>query len=272
MIEGFIRGVSVCGPGLDGWESSRPILAGLQEYTDRDAVPAMPSILPPNERRRIGAAVRLALTVAQQAHEMADLAPGSIGSVFATSNGDGAVLHAMLQTLAANEPVSPTQFHNSVHNAAAGYWSIATGSRQPASCLAGHDATPAAALLKVMAAVRTMQQPQLLCIYETPMPPPLDAKRPTLGAFGVGLVLAPWATATALARLSIAYEPGVSPEHNMPKLTALHALARGNPAARLLPLLEALARNVAATFSLALLESRLQVRVQPWLRASESSN
>jgi hypothetical protein len=272
MIEGFINAVSVCGPGLDGWDRSRPILAGQQEYTQRDALPAMPSILAPNERRRAGAAVRLALTIAQQAHEMAGLAPGSIGSVFATSNGDGAVMHAMLQTLAADEPVSPTQFHNSVHNAAAGYWSIATGSRQPASCLAGHDATPAAALLKVMATVQTTQQPQLLCIYEAPMPAPLDAKRPTLGAFGVGLVLVPRAKETALARLSVTYQPGITPELSMPSLTALHALAGGNPAARLLPLLEALARKVPAVFSLALLDSSLQVRVQPWSPTSVSSN
>jgi hypothetical protein len=272
MIEGFIRAVSVCGPGLDGWDPSRRILAGLQEYTVRDALPTTPSILPPNERRRAGAAVRLALSIAQQAHEMAGLAPGSIASVFATSNGDGAVMHAMLQALAEDKPVSPTQFHNSVHNAAAGYWSIATGSSQPASCLAGYDATPAAALLKAMAAVQITRQPQLLCIYEAPLPAPLDAKRPTLGPFGVGLVLAPEAKDTTLARLSVAYEPGITEEHSMPSLTALHALVQGNPAARLLPLLEALARNVPAAFNLASLESSLQVRVQPWSSANESSN
>jgi hypothetical protein len=178
----------------------------------------------------------------------------------------------MLQTLAADEPVSPTQFHNSVHNAAAGYWSIATGSRQPASCLAGHDATPAAALLKVMATVRSTRQPQLLCIYETPMPPPLDAERPTLGAFAVGLVLTAEAKPGALAGISLGYQPGVAPKNWMPKLTALHELARGNPAARLLPLLEALARNEPVIFSLPLLESSVQVRVRPWSPASESCN
>ncbi|HEY7577574.1 MAG TPA: beta-ketoacyl synthase chain length factor [Acetobacteraceae bacterium] len=272
MIEGFIHAVSVCGPGLDGWSRSRPILAGLEEYAWRETLPAMPSILPANERRRVGAAVRLALTVAQQAHEIAGLAPGSIGSVFATSNGDGAVMHAVLQTLAEGQPVSPTQFHNSVHNAAAGYWSIATGSHEPASCLAGHDATPAAALLKVLAAVRATQQTQLLCVYETPMPSPLDARRPTSGAFGVGLVLAPRAGETALASLSVAYQPGVAAERDTTNLTALRALARGNPAARLLPLLEALARNVPATFSLALLESSVRVTVQPWSPASASSS
>jgi Beta-ketoacyl synthase, N-terminal domain len=272
MIEGFIDAISVCGPGLDGWPGSRPILAGLQEYIWRETLPAAPRILPANERRRVGAAVRLALTIAQQAHDMADLAPGSIGSVFATSNGDGAVMHAMLQTLAEGEPVSPTRFHNSVHNAAAGYWSIATRSHQPASCLAGHDATPAAALLKVLATVRATQQSQLLCIYEAPMPSPLDAKRPTADAFGVGLVLAPLVSTRALAKLSVTYQPGFAAERNLPSLTALHMLACRNPVAQLLPLLEALARNASVTFNLPLLESSLQVRVQPWSPVSESLN
>jgi Beta-ketoacyl synthase, N-terminal domain len=232
----------------------------------------MPSILPSNERRRVGAAVRLALTVAQQAHEMADLAPGSIGSIFATSNGNSAVMHAMLQTLAADEPVSPTQFHNSVHNAAAGYWSIATGSRQAASCLAGHDSTAAAALLKGLASVQTTRQPQLLCIYDTPMPPPLGAKRPIAGAFGVGLILGPEPKETALARISVRYQPGVIVERCTPILMELDTLVRGNPAALLLPLLEALARNIPANFSLALVESSVQIEVEPWSRADEFSN
>jgi hypothetical protein len=181
-------------------------------------------------------------------------------------------MHAMLETLAAGDPVSPTQFHNSVHNAAAGYWSIATGSRQPASCLAGHDATPAAALLKAMAAVRATLLPQLLCIYDAPMPMPLGAQHPTLGAFAVGLVLAPQPRGTALASLSVEYQPGVAPEDDVQCLPALRMLACGNPAARLLPLLEALARGVSATFDLALLESRLQVRLRPWSPANEFSN
>jgi len=91
---------------------------------------------------------------AQQASDMAGTRPGSIPSVFATSNGDGAVVHTILEALAAHQPVSPTQFHNSVHNAAAGYWSIATGSQQPTTCIAGHDATAGCALLKAVAEVQ----------------------------------------------------------------------------------------------------------------------
>lgn len=264
MMQAFIRGVAVCGPGLDGWSASRAILAGEQAYEPRPIQPAVPSILAPNERRRTGGAVRLALSVAQQASEMAGIAPGAIPSLFATSNSDGAVMHAILETLARDEPVSPTQFHNSVHNAASGYWSIATGSRQPTSCLSGHDATAAAALLKAVAAATVEQLPVLLCVYEVPMPEPLASRRPTAGSFGAALVLAPQAEPGVLARLSLAYRPEpATMEQEAPRGGAWRELAAGNPAARLLRLLETVALGVADVCALRLLDGRLEVTVEP---------
>ena len=134
-MDAVIHGVSVWGPGLAGWVTSEPVLAGVQDYVGSDVDPPPSSLLSATERRRTGVAARLALIVAQHASEMAGIAPGAIPSVFATSNGDGAVVHSILEALAADQPVSPTQFHNSVHNTAAGYWSIATAS-QTAACLA----------------------------------------------------------------------------------------------------------------------------------------
>ena len=190
-MDAFVQGVSVWGPGLQGWATSQPVLAGLQDYVAGEASPPPSTLLSATERRRTGLAARLALIVAQQASDMAGIAPGAIPSVFATSNGDGAVVHTILEGLAADQPVSPTQFHNSVHNTAAGYWSIATGSQQATTCLACHDATAAAALLKAMAEVQTECRPLLLCVYDVPLPAPLDAKRQTCGSFGAAFVLAP---------------------------------------------------------------------------------
>jgi len=263
-MQAFIRGVSVCGPGLDGWAASRAILAGNQPYVPRPIQPPVPSILAANERRRTGAAVRLALSVAQQASEMADIAPGGIASLFATSNGDGAVVHAILQTLASDEPVSPTQFHNSVHNAASGYWSIATGSRQPTSCLSGGDASGAAALLKAVAAVEVEQVPVLLCVYDVPVPELLAPRRSTMGSFGAGLVLAAGAEHGALARLRVTYQPGPAPpDQEVPRGAAWRELAAGNPAARLLRLLESLAMGIYDDFALSLLDGHAQVTLDP---------
>ena len=143
-MEAVIQGVSIWGPGLPGWAASQPVLAGTNEYAGGDVGAPPPTLLPATERRRTGLAARLALIVAQQASEMAGVMPGSIPSMFATSNGDGAVVHTIMQTLAASQPVSPTQFHNSVHNAAAGYWHIGVGSVRPSISVGGHDDTVAA--------------------------------------------------------------------------------------------------------------------------------
>jgi hypothetical protein len=259
-----VQGVSLWGPGLPGWAAARSVLCGQDDYVVTD-VPLPPSaLLPANERRRAGLATRLALFVAQQASEIAGVTPGSIPSAFATSNGDGAVVHTILQAIAMHQPVSPTQFHNSVHNTAAGYWSIATGSRQPTTCIACHDGTAAAALLKAVAEVHAEHRPLLLCVYDVPLPAPLDAKHPTEGAFGVGLVLAPEGASAGMARIDIGYTRSLEGDLDwLPRSPALHRLAAGNPAARLLRLLESLAAHRPDRFSMALLDGHVKVRLEP---------
>lgn len=263
-MRAWLRGVALWGPGFSGWETSRPILSGAVPYRPLPTVPPVPGILSATERRRTGLAVRLALTVAQQATEMAALPPDALRSVFGSANGDGAVVHAILETLAGPErAVSPTQFHNSVHNAAAGYWTIATGSAAPASCLGCHDATFGAALLKAMAELACEAEPVLLVVYDAPLPAPLDAKRPTRDAFAAGFVLAP-GPAGAIAMLDASFSAApTAAERQEPRLEALRPLCRGNPAARALPLLEAIARSEADVVHAALLDGRVEIGVSP---------
>ena len=109
------------------------------------------------------------------------LAAKDLRCVFGSANGDGPVVGSILDTLtqASNRAraVSPTQFHNSVHNAAAGYWSIATRNPLPATCLGCHNSTWAAALLFAMLEVDA-GAPVLLCVYDHPMPAPYAQIRP----------------------------------------------------------------------------------------------
>ncbi|MBV9509463.1 MAG: beta-ketoacyl synthase chain length factor, partial [Caulobacteraceae bacterium] len=227
--------------------------------------PPRTPILSPTKRRRAGLSVRLALAVALEASEMAGFAAGAIRSVFATSNGDGPVVHAILETLAGpDRQVSPTQFHNSVHNAAAGYWSIGAGSQLPALCLGCHDATFAAGLLKAGCEALVEGGPVLLCVYDAPLPPPLDALRPTSGAFGVALVVAPEESEGALARLSLRYAAqAAEPARSEPLAAGLRALAMRNPAARSLRLLESLARSEPGALQAELLDGRMEIEVEP---------
>lgn len=198
------------------------------------------------ERRRTGPVVRLALAVAEDAVRGSGLEPGGLRSVFGSSNGDGVVVGRILEDLARAGPgekvVSPTQFHNSVHNAAAGYWSIGHGSREPATCLGAHDATWAASLLKAGVEMAAEGEAVLLCVYDHPLPAPLAALRPTADPFGAGFVLGPAGGEGVGFRLG--FVAGVGRAVGLPP--AFEGVRAGNPAAQCLPLLVALARGEAA--------------------------
>ncbi len=255
-----VLGMAVRGPGLDGWEASRPILSGAQPWVAQPIILPPPAILAPNERRRADPVIRLALALAQEAAAMSGLDPAGLRTVFGTGNGDGAVVCAVLEALAQPDIfVSPTQFHNSVHNAAAGYWSIGAGSQRQADCLGGHDWTFGATLMQALATCAVEREPVLLCLYDVPFPPPLDAKRPVGAAFGMALVLVPDGPGPCLA----AQWQGTPAAHAEPRAPALRDVAPGNPAARALRLLETLARGEADAFAAPLLDGHLAVTVRP---------
>ncbi len=259
-----VLSASVWGPGLAGWDAARPVLAGAVSYDPVFAPPPPPGLLPANERRRTGPVIRLALAVAQDATARCGVAPATLRSVFASANGDGPVVGGILEALSAGATaerlVSPTQFGNSVHNGAAGYWSIATGGAQPTGCLGCGDATWAAALLAAAAQVYAATAPVLVVAYDHPLPPPLDAKRPILAPFAVALVLGP--DQGGWAQLDIAYEAGPAlPDEIEPLSLKLRALALGNPAGQSLRLLEHLALSIPGACPAPYLAGQLRVEV-----------
>lgn len=263
-LEGRVLGVSVWGPGLEGWAAGRAVLAGTADYAATSAAPPAPALLAATERRRTGPVVRLALAAAYEAAAASGLAAGSLRAVFGSSNGDGPVVGSILEALASAEPgervVSPTQFHNSVHNAPAGYWSIATGSHRPATCIGCNDDTFAASLLVAMADLRASGGAVLLCCYDYPLPAPLDAVRGTGALFASALVLAGEGAGPAIR---VAHRPGPPLAKALDFDPALQSLARQNPAARSLPLLAGLARGGVSEHEVAYLDGHLAIAVRP---------
>lgn len=240
-LTAYVRGVGLLGPGLADWQTGAPVIAGDAPYQPSPTVLCAPQSLPPAERRRTGATVKLALGVAQQAVAGAAIDPVSLAAVFTSSGGDGLICHEICETLATDErQISPTRFHNSVHNAAAGYWSIATGATAASTALCAYDASFAAGLIEALTQVTVSGAPALLSAYETTYPQPLHAKRPILDSFGAALVLEPAAGETSLARITAALTD--APCDHIPD-AGLEALRAGVPAARCLPLLRLLARR-----------------------------
>ncbi|MBS1137598.1 MAG: hypothetical protein H6R11_1552 [Proteobacteria bacterium] len=261
----FVQGVGVLGPGLVGWEASRTVLAGTQAYRPAAVSVPVSDLLPPAERRRAGISVKLALAVGREALTHAGRAASEMPTVFTSSGGDGDTLHRICESLAtAEREVSPTRFHNSVHNAPAGYWSIAVKAMAPSTSLCAYDASFAAGLLEAAAQVTADGVEVALIAYDMPYPEPLHAVRPIPEAFGVALVLAPQAGAGALACLDIALNHATAGAPSRMDAAALEALRAGVPAARSLPLLAALARGGAGEVVLDYLAgSNLRVNMSP---------
>jgi hypothetical protein len=157
--------------------------------------------------------------------------------------------------------ISPTRFHNSVHNAAAGYWSIATGAKAPSNALCAFDASFAAGLLEALAQARVDRTRVLLIAYDAQYPPPLYAKRPIPDAFGVAFVLSPEPGPAAVARLAVSMSDSPADRMSDPAIEALRASI---PAARSLPLLQQLARREPGRVNIEYLDGTcLAIEVAP---------
>jgi Beta-ketoacyl synthase, N-terminal domain len=258
-LTAHIEGMGLLGPGLDGWTNSVAVLAGRSAYVRQPTVVPVPEGLPPAERRRLGLVVKLALSVGLQATSKAGVQPDALPSVFASSGGDGQNCHEICQALANDEKlISPTRFHNSVHNAAAGYWSIATRSKAASNAVCAFDWSFTAGLLEAVTQVVVDQTRVLLVAYDAPYPQPLFDKRPIPEAFGVAFVLSPTGAGVGLT-LKLADAPAdrlINPD--------LEALRSSIPAARALPLLQQLAAGRAGVVNIDYLDGRsLAVDVVP---------
>jgi len=261
-LSAYVSGVGMLGPGLADWPAAAAVLADEATYHARRTVLQTPLLLPPAERRRVGRVVQLALAVDAEAARGAEVDPAGLASVFSSSGGDGHNSHALCEALALEgREVSPTRFSNSVHNAAAGYWSIATGSTLASNVLCAFDASFCAGLLEAMTQVTVDDQSVLLVAYDTEYPEPIHALRPVPDAFGVALVLTPRRTAASLARIHAALGDGTVDVMSSPPMETLRTAV---PAARCLPLLERLARREAGRSVLEYLDaSRIIVEVEP---------
>ena len=209
--------------------------------------------------------MKLALAVGLEATARAAVHPSHLPTVFSSSGGDGQNCHEICQALASSDrQLSPTRFHNSVHNVAAGYWSIANGARAPSNALCAFDASFAAGLLEALTQVVVDGTSCLLIAYDSEYPQPLFAKRPIPDSFGVALLLSAQARPGSLAQITASLTDSAFDRVAEPQLEALRAAI---PAARSLPLLQCLAfdqsrrpRNVVLEY---LADLRLAIEIAP---------
>jgi hypothetical protein len=240
-LTAYIEGIGLLGPGLTDWPSSQAVLNGRQAYQPHKTVLPTPALLPAAERRRSGAIVKLTLATGLEAIAAAGLEPASLPSVFSASGGDGENCHAICAMLASDDrQISPTRFHNSVHNTASGYWSIATGAMTTSSVLSAFDGSFGAGLLEALTQVVIDDTRCVVLACDTAYPEPLHSARPIPDAFGIALVLAPQRSVHALAKITVSLTGANADQLDD---AVLESLRIAIPAARGLPLLCSIARR-----------------------------
>jgi hypothetical protein len=262
-MRAVIDGIGVLAAGIPDWNGACALLSADAHYVAGEIPRPNADLLPPAERRRAGEAVRWAQPVSVEALEQAGLARGEAAAVFASSSGNPEIVHHVCLALARPErDVSPTRLHNSVHNAAAGYWAIAAGCREASTSVACYDASFAAGLLEACTQCVVEHRPVLVVAYDVPYPEPLHQVRPIGAPFAVAFVLQPYLTSRSVATLEV----GLAAEAAQVPFAdaALEALRMNNPAARALPLLRALARRESAQLVLEYLpQCALAVNIAP---------
>jgi hypothetical protein len=247
-----LAGLGIWGERFSNWEQFCAVVRG--ESVEANAR-LQPELIPARERRRAPQFVKMAVEVMDQACRMAAVEQASVATIFASGMGDMQITDYMCRTLATMPgTVSPTKFHNSVHNAATGYWSIATASHSPANAVSGYDHSAAIAILE--GAVQAVEEniPVLVAVQEMAAPMPFKSVYDSEHPLAAALLLAPAGHCAApLGRVSLEVVPNGADSGEPPGAAGVDLA--GNFAAEILGLLQAIAEGSDNQARLAMSES-----------------
>jgi hypothetical protein len=165
-------------PGLesaDDWRQWCSAPARLPVATEQSAQQgaAQPdvSFLPAMQRRRLSHLARMAFHVAWP---LADAHGEPLPLVFVSRHGETPRTLAIINDLANDEALSPTQFSLSVHNAIIGLWSIMRGDTSEMTALAGENDGLEQGILEACALLGE-GAPAVLLVVAEELPPALYA-------------------------------------------------------------------------------------------------
>lgn len=230
-----IEGIGWCSPGLADWDAARGALREGKVLERIGSAKCVPALLPANERRRAPEIVQLACDIAGQACAMSGRKASDLPCVFATMHGDTAITENLCVTLAGNPlELSPTRFHNSVLNAAAGYWTVATQCHAASNAVSASGATFAAGLFEAAVEAHADGIPTLFAAYDALGEGALAETMRLATTWGVALVLNPQRSPRTQATLLLRHDG---------RAQAAAPPATGTPFEAALPLFAALAHG-----------------------------
>ena len=246
-----IEGIGFWAPSLPSWPIARAAFQGIGGPVEPPAKRPSPEIMAPAERRRAPDSVALALEVAAAAVRESGRDAATLPSIFTSAHGDLAVNDYMSSTLATQPTlISPTRFHNSVHNASAGYWTIATECRAASTALTAFGASFAAGLLEAATQCVADDRAVLLVAYDVQAVGALASVAKSDGLLAAAFVVAPGSGPPLQPAFEATLVSGATAAEPL-RSDAARALA-GNAMADMLPFVEALALDARGSLDLPL--------------------
>lgn len=174
-LRAYLRGVGLWTPVYPSFASW--LAAGMPEdltsTPEQAAARPAAELLHPRLRRRTSVFTRATVTALEAAAAQGGAALNEVRLVLVSSFGEIETTVELLAQLGEPQgPVSPTKFHNSVHNTATGYMSIASGNHRESTALAGGPHNLEIALLELLAGLSIDGGDAVLLIAEELLPAP----------------------------------------------------------------------------------------------------
>lgn len=139
----FLRGVGLWSTGFPNPE------AWCRGQADPELKTAEAALLEGSLRRRASPLTRISVDVFEQSTRAAGADPATIPTIWATAHGEhGTAIKLLKMMLRGEGKVSPTHFHNSVHNTPSAYASIAAGNGSASTTLTGGPELVSSAILE----------------------------------------------------------------------------------------------------------------------------
>jgi len=165
----YVRGLGFWAPGFaspEAWCRGEP---------DPSVAAPEAALLSGPLRRRATGLTRVAVEVLDQAIRTLDGDAATIPIVWATAHGEHTNAIRILEMMRSGEgKLSPTHFHNSVHNTASGYASIALGNCSPSTTVTGGVELVASSFLEAACYLETGARDAVVVLADEPLLRPFD--------------------------------------------------------------------------------------------------
>lgn len=162
---------------LEAWSAWTPSCQSQQDWqtwadhpkTEHGGKQVEPDVsdIPMMLRRRLPPLARMAFRAALDVDDKRE----NMHLVFASRHGDASITPVILGDIAKDQPVSPSKFSTSVHNALAGMYSIHTNNTAPHTLISAGDASFIHGLLEAQAILHEDRNRSVLFVYyDVPLP------------------------------------------------------------------------------------------------------